>query len=756
MFVKVSNAKVVAVSSEQTLGKVAAKKSLGSFNYDDRGNGFLYVSVRACTADVPNLNLDMLPGDELKTAYKTFIGSPVYVNHKNSNLDRARGFIIDACYHKEDPNDKWIEILMEMDEETFPKLCGYIRSGEIDTVSMGLNCQSTTCSVCGNVAESPADFCNHIKTKGSEKYDGEYAYEICNGIQFFEESWVYDPADPTAKVVEKEAKVSRLANKKHAQEDQDTVFTVTFYPSTIEYNGTEKEEETFTSSQEGYDDYFETLDEAKECIKDFWNYADRYHDDELYYEAGPLKAPAKKYVAVVDECEYDEDYGPLDIVNEDVYDEQYPDDSDLKPAYEQTGELGDYVESNAPNNPDIHYSYAPDSWETFYIEWDELDLESEQADILYDEDIPSYCKVRVSGHDSTDNDYKDNTYELDLDDYTTFAEVSQAVNNCYKEWQEYVEDALETDFSKVATTGMTRTKRLEKQSQWVDLIKPHEILQTSFDGLVQNTKYTVTDQEMYDGTKCYDVELTSNASYEGYDFGFSFYAFVDSDFSVSGEDCELIGYLNDNTFTINVPSGPHSVLFEENEAYLKSNGGREDFASFLYDELNLDERLAAEVADNINYINTMNEINKAADNMVNKRRIPEEVDMQDTDRVCPICGSPDFDGQYCDVCEYVEYAPGFGDVDTEKAQENNNLRDDLSEEEDIEDVQEDANEGKEDEEEKRANYKCSFELDSSIDFDDLSQFGYAEDIDYKIAANRVCVRSASLANLLKLSGLKEL
>ena len=190
-------------------GRTAATKTLGSFEYEPRNDGhkYLYVAVRACTADVPNLNLDMLPHEELKTAYKTFIGAYVYLNHDNTDPAKARGAIIDAVYHDEDADDRWIEILMELDEERCPKLCSLIRSGEIDTVSMGCQVESTTCSICGNVAEEPWEFCEHIQQKGRE-FEGKLAYEICNGINFFEESFVYDPADPTATVqaLNKEAK----------------------------------------------------------------------------------------------------------------------------------------------------------------------------------------------------------------------------------------------------------------------------------------------------------------------------------------------------------------------------------------------------------------------------------------------------------------------------------------------------------------------------------------------------------------------
>lgn len=201
-------------------------KKCGSFTYTPNTDGkYLYVAVRACTADVPNLNFDMLPHDELKTAYKTFIGSSVFMNHDNQDPEKARGVIIDAAYHTEDEGDKWIEVLMEMDEERAPKLCSLIRSGEIDTVSMGANVESTTCSVCGNVAEYPYQFCTHVQQKGRE-FDGKLAYEICNGIEFFEESWVYDPADPTAYTREVAAKKAKKVAYDYGSYDETSVWSI--------------------------------------------------------------------------------------------------------------------------------------------------------------------------------------------------------------------------------------------------------------------------------------------------------------------------------------------------------------------------------------------------------------------------------------------------------------------------------------------------------------------------------------------------
>lgn len=612
MFTKVSNATILYVG-DKTVGRVAARKTLGSFDYDDRGEGYLYVSVRACSADVPNLNYDMLPDSELKTAYKTFIGSPVYVNHSNSNVDRARGFIIDATYHDEDPNDKWIEILMEMDEETFPKLCHYIRTGEIDTVSMGLNCQSTTCSVCGNVAESPVDFCNHIKGKGLT-YDGKLAYEICNGIEFFEESWVYDPADPTAMVqaiedegIEDKKDFDRVAHIKQAQDDE-TYYMFSIVKEEHAYDGSVIGNEAVSSYELGYEESYETKEEAIEDAEYAIDDKLRYSDD-LYYECGPLKAVKTKLSAAIDEISaYDDMALNTDTIEHEY---EYEDEFLYRSAYEATESLAQYVSSGSPSGNQIIFSEAQDSWETFYIEWPELDLTDEQEDALFEYDTKPYCKIRVSGHDPSDNRYAEPTGYVDLNDMGSFSDVLREVENLYEEWQVEVEESFDTTIDRVAKMATTRTERV-----------------------------------------------------------------------------------------------------------------------------------------------------KQADNMVNKRRIPEEVDMQNTDRVCPICGSPDFDGQYCDVCEYVEYADGFGDIDTEKAKDNGEERDEVSTDEDVEDVQDraDAKDDLEEQERQKEKSGRMFEAEYLGDFiDSVSHRGYVEGIDYSFVENRNCasVRSASLANLLVANGIKE-
>ena len=219
MFRKYAKAQILSFADNSKIKTAGKTQKLSGFEYEPRNDGhkYMYVAVRACTADVPNLNYDMLPDRELGglEKYKTFEGAYVYLNHDNTDPAKARGAIIAARYHEEGDEEghKWVEILEELDEEKCPKLCTLIRSGEIDTVSMGCSVTSSTCSICGNEAEYPYEFCEHIQQKGN-MFNGKLAYEICNGIDFFECSWVYNPADPTAHVqaLEKEASQTKTAS----------------------------------------------------------------------------------------------------------------------------------------------------------------------------------------------------------------------------------------------------------------------------------------------------------------------------------------------------------------------------------------------------------------------------------------------------------------------------------------------------------------------------------------------------------------
>ncbi len=167
----VKYAELAILETEMGQAGVALQKRAHrhTFTYEPKP-GFLYVRSRAISSRC-NDNFDEFPAPEIKAAWASFIGRPVFVNHKNDNHKRARGVIIDAALH-EDVNpdgspDTWVEVLMEVDAIRFPKLAKAILAGDIERTSMGTDVEYSVCSACGNKARTPLEYCAHIpKMKG--------------------------------------------------------------------------------------------------------------------------------------------------------------------------------------------------------------------------------------------------------------------------------------------------------------------------------------------------------------------------------------------------------------------------------------------------------------------------------------------------------------------------------------------------------------------------------------------------------------
>jgi hypothetical protein len=233
-------------------------------------DGYLYARIRAISSRV-NKNHDGWPSVELagssevfdkhtaaeggftveanadaEFGYSTFLGKPIFVDHHNSNPERARGVIVDAKLHVEDhktasldpyyasddcdPSHKpaaWVELLLEVDAKSFPKLAQAIIEGSkdakkgIDGFSMGCDVERSVCNICTKEASSPDEYCKHIQMKGAEFKHPKtgkvvQSYENCYGIRFFEISAVFDPADETALIreVRHEARVVTDLGKK--------------------------------------------------------------------------------------------------------------------------------------------------------------------------------------------------------------------------------------------------------------------------------------------------------------------------------------------------------------------------------------------------------------------------------------------------------------------------------------------------------------------------------------------------------------
>jgi len=198
----------------------------------DGQDGYIYVKARAISSRV-NKNNDGWPAEELAKSYKTFLGRPNFIDHNNDDVRRTRGVIIDSHlivddektaaldpYYSTAPQEHLpptsVEILIEVDAKTFPELAKEIRSGRISATSMGANIERSVCSVCKNEATAPSQYCAHVQQKGAtfeiESDTGEKthkkAYEDCYGVNFFEDSFVFDPADETALIHEHTGKTA--------------------------------------------------------------------------------------------------------------------------------------------------------------------------------------------------------------------------------------------------------------------------------------------------------------------------------------------------------------------------------------------------------------------------------------------------------------------------------------------------------------------------------------------------------------------
>ena len=164
-FLKFANADLLEAKIAHRGDTLLRTAHRATFSYTPR-EGYLYVRSRAISSRT-NDNFDTWPAEELREAWGTFIGKPVFVNHNNSDIKRRRGVIIDAALHEDiSPDgtpDTWVEVLMEIDALQFPRLAAAILAHDIERTSMGADVGESECSFCGNVATTPSDYCVHIQ-----------------------------------------------------------------------------------------------------------------------------------------------------------------------------------------------------------------------------------------------------------------------------------------------------------------------------------------------------------------------------------------------------------------------------------------------------------------------------------------------------------------------------------------------------------------------------------------------------------------
>jgi hypothetical protein len=144
-----------------------------------------------------NDNNDAWTCDDLLKDYKSFKRATTFVEH-DQRLENAKGKCIDVIAR--DMGDTiLIDVLFSVDRR-HKDLVANIENGIINAVSMGCTTAQTICTICGNVANDPNTYCDHLKpgNKGrsfrSSDGNTRRAAELCKSNTFFDVSLVANPA----------------------------------------------------------------------------------------------------------------------------------------------------------------------------------------------------------------------------------------------------------------------------------------------------------------------------------------------------------------------------------------------------------------------------------------------------------------------------------------------------------------------------------------------------------------------------------
>lgn len=124
-------------SSDKSFEEKVSKLDLGGFDIIKaikENPEHLFVKVFAIKKDEVNDNGDYFSEEELKKAAKTFIGVPVFVNHQNDDIEKARGKVVHSWW---DDEKGGIYTINMVDKVAYPRLARGIEAGYVTGSSMG-------------------------------------------------------------------------------------------------------------------------------------------------------------------------------------------------------------------------------------------------------------------------------------------------------------------------------------------------------------------------------------------------------------------------------------------------------------------------------------------------------------------------------------------------------------------------------------------------------------------------------------------
>jgi len=158
----------------------------------EEGSEFL---VKEASEKWINDNGDAWERSQLLRDFGSFRNAAVYVEH-NQHPEHAKGKVFDVVAR--DMGDTvLIDVLFGVDKR-HEDLVSNITAGILNAVSMGCSTAFTKCSVCGNVAHTENDYCEHVANSKRQSVQAHgrlrKVAELCCDNNFFDCSIVASPA----------------------------------------------------------------------------------------------------------------------------------------------------------------------------------------------------------------------------------------------------------------------------------------------------------------------------------------------------------------------------------------------------------------------------------------------------------------------------------------------------------------------------------------------------------------------------------
>lgn len=201
---------LINITGSGPLLKQAADQRVSDFVSSMKTDpGKIYIHILAMGAGEfygANRNADFFPEENLLKYHDTFVSSPAHIfkHHINKNPDIAIGQVIHSFY-----NDRMhrVELIAWVDKDKGYDYVARIERGEFPSMSMACHTPFDTCSICGNKARSRNQYCEHLRGQlGKILPDGRKVMAINDGpLRFFDQSFVFKPADVTSSVLQKVA-----------------------------------------------------------------------------------------------------------------------------------------------------------------------------------------------------------------------------------------------------------------------------------------------------------------------------------------------------------------------------------------------------------------------------------------------------------------------------------------------------------------------------------------------------------------------